>query len=656
MSGPMCPIRVGMLYFILLMAFPLLSVQAGAPNCDKLKQIAGDLEKSIQSKRFAIDKCDKMDAASLNLPANSIGFSGDWDYRCKDFSAIDMQLKSIENEIALLKGIDSLKSEINQGLETLSKFKNGDQAKEASAAFMKNLDVAHSIELFLATNNTKSENILSKVVEDPVGWTDINSFAGLLRKHCGSFSSQGETVCKKGFALSEDTYQEINAFVSIGKETERKFNKKQIKDLTNAMTIKKGEEDYSFSLLAADLKGLQPNGLLAAEDIQKIKNLPELGNDKNFDFLKKLKTSIKNIKGSEELVQAQSIPTRFSSVLNDLKKRQEWEMKSKLSLVLNQYNDYLPSDVAGICDNARELKGSIADCLTPLKKSKDLKSYEQAAVGDLIAEFKYSENQVTKLDELIKDCIPNEVLMYPAKCEGMISQQMADLVAKSQVLNALKTKHLQASPDLIIFRNFALEKLHSGECMNSGESNIPDCYSDLGNISREAMTLSGDAKDIIFVFEKNKEATSIQQLCLEGEEKVPFKDTLCALMDEDPAKKSKKKNDESYQAPVSPDNGNSAGKAWLDLGGSILNSVAGLMAPRQTQYNNPYAAPIYPYGQMAQPQDIKNQIMDPYVAHGFGNYFPTQGLRPYSSINSNSGTSSTYNFSGSSHFNSPVGW
>jgi hypothetical protein len=643
-----------MRYLYLLLTIPFLSAQAAAPTCDKLRDIAADLEKSIQSKHFAPEVCDKMDAASLGLPTDSIGFSGDWDYRCKDYSAIDMQLKSIENEIALLKGIDSLKTEIKEGLATIAKVKNPEQAKEASASFVKNLDVARSIELFLGTNNAQSENILAKLAEDKNGWTDINSFKGLLITHCRSFNAKG-TVCENGFFLSEDTFKEIDGFIKVGKNTERKFSKDQVKDLTNAMKINKGDDPYSFGQISSDLKKeLGPNGLLSPEDVQKIKELPELSNDKGFDFLKKLKASIKDIKESEALVHAQATPTRFTSILNDLKKRQEWEIKSKFSLVMNQYGEHLPDEVAEVCTSARELKGSIEDCLTPLQKSKKLKSFEQAAVIDLIAEFKYGEAQVTKLNDLLKDCIPDQTLVYPAKCEGIVTQQMADLTAKAQVLNTLKAKHLQENADLITFRNFALEKLHSKECMNAEESNITNCYADIGNISREAIVLTKDTNDIIYVFEKPAAPTEVAELCLNSDVKVSFKKDLCKLTEEDPSKK--KTNDDNYEAPVSPDSsGNPVGQALFDLGSSILNSIAGYLAP-PVQQVNPYG-PVFPYVQpIAQPKDISSQIMDPYLSSGFGNYYPTQGLRPYSSVSSNLGTSSAYDFGGSSHFNSPVGW
>ena len=643
-----------MRYLLLFLAIPFLSAEAAAPDCKKLNGYANDLEKAIQSKHFTTEECLIMDPKEFTLP--------DFDYRCKDLSAIDTQLKSIENEIALLNGIASLKTEIKDGIATLKKFEqNPAQAKEASVSFVKNLNIATSLERFLATTNTKSENILSAVVADKAGWTDRASFIGLLRKYCGGFPQKG-TVCEQGFDLTEETFKEINDFVTIGKDTKRKFDKSQIKDLKDALAVTKANgkglevgKIYSFGQLALELKDIKTDGLLSAEHMQVIKNLPELSNSKSFNFIKDMKDSIKVLKGSEGLMATQAIPSRFTALLNDLKNRQEWEMKSKVSLVLNQYEkDYLPADSKVQCDKARALeKDSIAVCLSPLSTNSNLETFEQRAVDDLISEFEYGQKQISILDELIKDCIPNEALTYPEKCEGIVSKQMADLVAKSNILTALKAKHIQSSPDLFTFRNFALEKLHSGGCMTSTESNIT-CDKELGNISKEAITLSGDAGDIIHVFAKPKDATVIAQLCLESKEaNIPGKTFLCEIKDEVVVKKSE--NNDSYEAPVSPENSNRTGQAWFDLGSSILNSVAGYLAPKPMAPINPYG-PVYPYVQpMYAPQDISSKIMDPYLSHGFGNYYSTPGVMPYSSLSSG-GTASSYDFSGGSHFNSPIGW
>jgi hypothetical protein len=647
-----------MRFLLLFLTIPYLMAEAAAPDCIRLKKIAEDLEKSIQSKRFG-SNCDQLEAAKdFGLPKDFIGFDGKWDYRCKDFSSIDLQLKSVENEIALLKGIQSVKTEIKDGAETLKNTKNPNIAKEASENFIANLNIATSLELFLGTNTSGGENILSKMAKDPAGWVDMASFAGLIRKHCAEMDNQGDTVCKN-FVLTPETYMELNDFVMIGKGTEKKFDKRQVRLLTDALYVQRGgsypksESKYSYRQLASELKGLQSNGVLSPEDLQKIKELTLIDSDPRFDFVQNLTKSMKDLKESEKLINVQNISGRFSGHLEDLKKRQEWELKSKLSLLLSKHND-LPESTSEKCLQARNLEVPIGECLDLIAKSDNLAQLDKSILSDLKEEFIYGEKQISSLSEQLKSCVPDASLNFAKECEGLITTQLSELMDKAQYLNALKAKHLQSSPDLISFRNYALEKLHSGQCMTSSETNIMECYQDIGPLSKEAVVLASEAKDIIHIFEKPKENTDISKICVESSEKVAFSSELCELADDDPTKKKKKVNPDTYQASVKPETRNRVTQDYVNFGTSVLQSLAGYMAPQPMMNTNPYT-PIFPYTQPPMAYDISTQIMSPYVMNGFGNYFSTPGLRPYSSLNSSS-TFAPYSFSGSSHFNSPVGW
>jgi hypothetical protein len=631
--------------------------EAAAPDCSRLKKIAEDLEKSIQSKRFGAN-CDQLEASKdFGLPKDFIGFDGKWDYRCKDFSSIELQLKSIENEIALLKGIESVKTEIKDGAEVLKSTKNPEIAKEASQNFIASLNIATSLELFLGTNSASGENILSKIAKDPVGWVDMASFAGLIRKHCAEMQTQGDTVCKN-FVLTPETYNELNDFVTIGKGTEKKFDKRQVRLLNDALYVQRGgeypnsENKYSYRKLASELKGLQANGVLSPEDLQKIKELTLIGSDPRFDFVQNLTKSMKDLKGSEKLIKAQDIPNRFGNYLGDLKKRHEWELKSKVSLLLSKHSD-IPEASSDKCLQVRNLEVPIEECLDLIAKSDKLSQLDKSIISDLKEEFSYGEKQLSNLSEHQKSCIPDSALTYPKDCEGLISTQLADLMDKAQYLTSLKAKHLQTSPDLISFRNYALEKLHSGQCMNSTESNIMECPPEIGTLPKEAIVLAAETEDIIHIFEKPKESTNISSICVESSEKVPFSSELCELAEDDP-KKKKKVNQDTYVASVKPETRNRVAQDYVNFGTSVLQSLAGYMTPQPMMNSNPYA-PIYPYTQPPVAYDISTQIMAPYVMNGFGNYYSTPGLQPYSSLSSSS-TFAPYSFSSSSHFNSPVGW
>jgi hypothetical protein len=649
-----------MRYLFIILTFPFLVAQAATLDCNEVKKIADELEKKIQKKKIAPD-CEKLDAKSLGLPEGSIGFpktvNDGWDYRCKDLSSLEMQLKTVENEIALLNGITNLKSEIKDGLTVVKSFKNPNVATEATTDLFNNLEIAQSLELFMATNNSKSENILSKIASDKSGWTDIQSFAELVKKYCAEFSKDGQnagnSVCMPGYKLTDEVYSELNDFVILGKKTDRKFNKKQIADLTDALAIKKGDEKYSYSQLLSEVPRPATGSVLSAEDFKKIQEFPELTSNSKSHFLTETKKSILSLKGSESLVQAQNIPSRFSSYLNDLKKRQEWEMKSKLSLIFNQYSD-LPEIEQSSCTSAKDLSGPVSECLESIVKNEKIPQPDKNIVEDIQRELEISEDHIKRLNGFITKCVPSSSLVYPSDCDALISTQMADMVAKSQYLNALKAKMLQDSTDLVILRNFTLEKLHSASCMQAGESKISDCYQEIGNISKEALTLSGDAKSIIYVFEKPKEDSDIEKICNETKEIIPFKADICKLNDEDPSQNEKSKNPDNFQASVDPETRNKSGEAFGEFTKSILQTTANFLAPRPPQLPNAYG-PNYPMVPPMKPaMDISTQIMAPAIMSGYGSYQSTPGLPPYSSSRAG-GSYSPYNFSTSSYFNYPSG-
>lgn len=647
--------------YLSLVLFISFSVQA-APDCSRLKNIASSLEQQISTKRLA--DCDKITPKDIGQPEDAIGFpnlkkyegsDGNWDYRCKDFAAVDLQLKAIENELALLTGINKLKTEIDQALATFKSNPRHEEIRVSSKNFYTNLKVAASLEDFLLTNNPNGENILSKVIQDKNGWTDINSFAGLLRKHCAEFPSEN-TVCQKNYGLSPEVYQEIDAFVKTGRASSGKFEKNHIKDLTKALSIKKGKEKYTYNQLLIEIKD-PGEGVLSEEDLAKIRELPQLvSGDDDFIFKKQLKLASGNLKNSGEVVYAQGTPDRFRTLVTDLKNREEWELKSKLSLVLNQFP---PSeDLKAKCDGVRELGGDVSSCLGPLAKS--LKGTDASVVEDFNLEMKYGQAHVARLTELQNKCIPNEAMEMPSECTALfagITDKVAALTQKASVLGALKVKHMQSSPDLFQLRNFALQKLLSGECVTEGDADIKECYPDIGTIPREAATLTGAAGEIIHVLENPQAEIDIDLICDEGKEKVPFKSDLCELADEEAKKSSKGKvNVDNYNASTEAPSRDTSKEGFLAAGQTLLGAVVGMFAPKPQPMINPYASNMNPYPMVAQPQDISQKIMGPYLASGFGNYYPTPGLRPYSSVNSNVGTYSAYDLGGGKFFNSPVGW
>ncbi len=647
----------------LLSTIPLIlsTSLAAAPDCGRMRMIAETLEKEIQEKRIG-DKCSEIKPADLSLDEKSIGFpeinkdkESGFDYRCKDYSAIEMQLKTIENEIALFNGITNLKNEINEGLETLKKFPNKNIATEATTDLFKNLKVAKNLELFLATNNNKSENILSKLAADKTGWKDFDSFVELLKKNCQDFNKEnkltGDHVCSPGFKLTQEVYKEINDFTAIGKQTERKFNKSQIKDLSKALDIEKDEKKYTYTQLLSELKQPDEGKILTEEDLKKIQALPKLKSPADYSFLKEIKSSIEKIESSKSLVTVQNIPQRFQTFLTDLKNRQIWEMKSKMSLIFSQFPK-LPETSSESCLKARSLEGPIDECLQSIAKSDQVNPLEKEIINDLNNELAIGHDHIKKLEGFSSKCVPDSDLKYPEECHEMLSLKMADLLEKSNYLNALKTKILQESSDRISLRNFLLEKIYSNKCGSATDSSISNCSADIGNISKEAVALSSEANNIIFVLQNPKSQTDIEKICEETKETIPFKDEICELDDEE-IEKEKNVNQDFFQASVDPVTRNRAGEDFSNFTKTLLSSVATAFTPppqpiRPYTSNYPMVAPLPPA------KHIVTQVMEPALMTGYGVYRSHPGLTAYSPSGAGGGAR-PYTFSTSSYFNYPTG-
>lgn len=635
-----------MRYLSLFLILPILSAQA-APDCSKVQRIAQKLEADVNT--HLLKDCEKVTPALLGQPDNAPGFE---DYRCKDYAAVDLQLKSIENEIAMLKGIASLKTEIDRGVDTLKRSPDKSLALNASQLFYKNLKVAASLEELLRTSN-KDGNILHKVVTDKNGWTDINSFAGLLKKYCKEYPSEG-TVCSGKWSLTPEVFKEIEGFVKLGEKTVSKFEKKQVRELAEALSVKKDGKDYSYGALLSEIKD-PGEGVLAKESLAIIKAMPDLEHARNsLNFRMGIKLAATDLKKSEALIAAQSIPDNFKTLVQDLKGREEWQLKSKLSFILNQYDKHLAADARAKCDEARSLSADAGECLDALARSTTLSGTERSRVEDLAYEMKYGINHISKLNDIMTRCVPDADLQTKEDCNGIISKKLEDLIQRSQALSALKAAHIQSAPELITMRNFVMEKLLSGECMTEGNSDI-QCDQDLGSISKETLVLSENTGRIIHLLDNPEQDNKIDGICDEGKEMISYKDAICELIDEEPSKKSWKRED--YQPQLSPTNTRDKAKEGLVAAGtSMLQSIAGYLSPRPNYMVNPYTQNMNPYPMATGPMDISQKIMTPYMARGYGNYSPTPGLRPYSSVNSNVGAYSAYSFGGSKYFNSPVGW
>jgi hypothetical protein len=636
------------MHFLLPVLFiSLATAQTKAPDCRELKPIVQQLEKTIQEKRLG-KECDQLEGNQLGLASMSpLQVDTLKKYRCMDLAAVEMQLRSIENELALFQGIASLQAEIESGVKKVKENKRPELAQQAAGVFMENLQVAQTLELLLATNNGKKENFFLELKDvDPKSWDTPAKFGKYVASYCTKYRPVGDNICSKNFTLTPKAYEEIKAFMKVGAQSEGKFKKRQIEELSDALSIKKGKEKYSYAQMAAELKGVSSEGIVSKDGIESIKNLPDFKASKEFDFLNQMKAA-------KDQLEVQTISSRFGFFLDDLKKRQTWEMKSKLALIIHD----VPK-AKELCQSAWNDQGSISDCLTGLVQDKSIPASKRAHIDDMIYEFKYGENHVEKLNKLISECIPSKEMEMPPGCFGELAENVTRMQEKSIVLNALRAKMLEDSANLLTLRNFAVEKYQSQNCGIQMESSLLGCYDDLGAISKEAVVLAEAGLDLAVVYAMPDKGTNISELCDDENIKIYKKDRLCSFEDDPVADHLPAKKDaHSFNAPVDPESRNTTRQAILETAGNLIGSFGQMLGAANMQRPpNPY--PMYPYNPYpSRPTlSISDSLILPAAMKGYGQYAPTPGLMPYSSINRGPSTYAPYGSSSSSHFGAPVGW
>lgn len=648
MSGPKKPIIRIMRYLLFILAFPILvQAQTKQQQCDRLNIVAKELEKKIQTKIIG-EACDE-------LPKSDIP---NFDYRCKDLASIDMQLKSLENEIAMFSGVTKLRNETVDAKSVLDKAENKSLSVTASHAFYQNLKIAATIEGFLEAKGIKNESLMSELAKgEDKDFLDVQAFTDFVSKTCIRIGvNKGSRICDNPKNLTLDEMKEVNGLLLLGRKTKRKFEDGQTKELREAMAIKDGDKEYNFTKLLSEVSAPGENQAFSEKDMDKIASHKLSAKGKDFNFLSNMSVSTQTMQNNKEVRSAQGLPQRFQEYFTSLKSREEYELKAKLSVVLNELKDHIPDSVKVACSEARTLSGSAEDCLKALADNDKLGGAQRNSAQDILYELKFGQEQIKRLDRLMAACVPNTDMTLHSDCSQFFNPDIETLQKKTDALRAIKAKILEGSEQLLTARDLALHTIVMKECMSETTSQVV-CEDEQVKISREAIALSDSTGEIVLLLDKPAAAPDFDAICKSTPQNSNHLEEICkyALTKEsDPV--PKKRDFSPNNSPIeAPQGRNVAGQAWADMLGGLGQTLGNFLAPRQ-QMINPYQSIFPSTNIMGQPRDIKNQIMDPYMATGFGGYAPTAGLRPYSSVNSNMGVSSAYTFGASSFFNSPVGW
>jgi hypothetical protein len=222
----------------------------------------------------------------------------------------------------------------------------------------------------------------------------------------------------------------------------------------------------------------------------------------------------------------------------------------------------------------------------------------QGPINDMINEFEYAEHHLKVLARVESECVPDEELKLNDACFDAITEREAELIKKAEALNLLKQKMVEPQQNLISLRNFAIEKFQTQKCEHAVDSSVTECFQKTDySISTEALVLSGDALKIIVVQDQKTSNTDISELCEDEEVKLPSKDRLCALLNDQTPNYISKVNADSFRQSTMPDDGHDPFRAAVgDSLSKLFNQGLNmLMTPsRPNMFPSSVSAPYLP--------------------------------------------------------------
>lgn len=617
--------------FLIFLFIPL-SFAASAPSCGELATILQNYEKDIYRK--TIKDCNSTSVVQIVGEENQSSLN-DQNFlegkRCSDSGQIEADLENLKAELAILDGIDKLKAEIAASKKVAT--------RDAAHTFVESLNTAQSFEVLLDTKDKENNSILNKLKD-----ATYDTFSSRVTDFCKDLEKNKIDACHPD--VFKPTPVAINEILTLVNGASS-LDDNQITKWKAALAIKRKnakpeDSPYSFHIMQTEMKEAfaaldKKDGILSKEHIKAIKRLDDFEDlPQGLGFVEDV-----NLIKTKEKLRIES--NKFLFLTGDTLKRQEMNVESKLSILLNSY--YSEFEAAGVSpENCIDVKNNFEaskTCIQSIQKEKnkitdaEIKNKLDALSATLTYHEKVSnmrkscEEELKKSQSMSEDCFKS-VSADKAKIQDQIFQ-----------LHLLKDKIAAENGNMMIYRNFALNKWNE-DCSKNNIviSEIEDC--DDTFISKNVSMIVTDSMNIAMMFipkntEETENATKVQDLCDdENLTKTTVEDKLCAFFDDTNSDIIVTKNDTHPDGPVeAPDGGhNKAAMKDALLGGTanILSTVlSGIMQNKNTPPPgvNPYPYNYAPYNGGKPAIGIADSILFNARAQGaYGFYSPTPGYAP----------------------------
>jgi len=591
---------------------------------------------------------------------------------CQSLAEIDLEISQVANKLNVIAGFKKLKSNILENLKKVKKETVKDSAKIFANDFVTGLRVAKNIELLMAEGRESAFLSALAVITD-FKTSSINpdlktKIKTTLEDRCKApeIKSKQYPLCNPIPEFDDETIK------SLQKIVEKDLHKKDLATWQTALSIKKAgsNEVYSFTKLFNDLDNkvddqgaTLPNQLnqisdkldLSPAQITAIKSLPDFTSNQIFDF--------QNVKLEADRL---SLYQDHRDFLKASVTRHELELKEKFVFFRAQLDQSAQDKFQKNDACKKPLKEnnfeSMRTCLgafkpesnltTDINLQKNLKALQTSA--DYISNLKGTisncfDSKFSDTKTFIQDGDNNKVI--PQCARGFIQenyqQEEQDLNKSLKSLEIVRKKILDQNKNDIIVRDFIQKKLKK-ECnklINTTQSKL-DCelpaggpaVSKIANFIEFSWQLKGSTETIDVFSDEKSFLANPKDPCRDKSITFPS-DDMKALICEVKSKSAREGPDPSDLTLQPPDGGHNspARDAAIRGFGGALGAIASSLFQPTPNYNfstipSPYGfTSPYGYGYpMLSPSE--QMLFEARYFGGYGNYWSTPGLAPYSSL------------------------
>lgn len=638
--------------FIFLLLIPL-SFAAGvtAPDCRGLATLIQGYEKDLGRSFIQNPQCNSLkteDIVKTEVPLSEPKFLEG--KLCHSLTAVDAELETLKLQEAVLTGIQKLKTTVAES-KALVDSKNPKEAREAGRTFLSSLNAAQSLELVLNTNSPGKDRLpliqrLKEVPEDKRA--DLKTFKEKITELCKENDIRNTDACNADlFKPSQETVVELNALLKNSKPDEDQVKKWKSMIAIKKKNAKPEDASYSFNEMRKEMESafatLDKDNPLSKGHLSSIQKLSDFENAPGIPF-------VDDIHKIKDLKKNKIAQDRFSWLIQDAQKRQQYEIQSKMSLAwlevmsTSPLNDKEKND----CALAKGDYNKATLCHEHLKEAKEkMNGTDRAYLENFLPTVETSINYEDSLARSSILCLAElkKTGSISEECYGKVHTELGSVQEKILQLNFLKENIAAENPDLVKLRDFALLKWGTQQC-DQADASVDFCEDNL-TLTKQAFLTVSDAMNISVLFAPKPEAeVKMKEICAREGEKKKSIEGLCAFFNPSKpddtivrARELQKQKDDERAPVVLEDTGRrdqETNDRWLGGGLGLFNQVMqGAMANRYFNNFNPYQYSYSPYQFNTTGLSTSDTLLfNARYYGGYSTYMSTPGYQTYTAFGS----------------------